>query len=121
MSNEKDTTPGTRVIEEFDAGLFARKLTAVMQQAALSVIDYGATDKKGKVTIDMTITRVGDSRQISVAHRLAYSKPTLRGKAGEDETTSTVFYVHQNGKLSMSPEKQTELFPDKVKAFSQED
>ena len=121
MQPEKDTTPATRVIEEFDAGLFVKKLTTVLQQTALNVIDYGERGKTGKVTIDMTVSRAGDSRQISIAHKLLYSKPTLRGAAGENETTETVFYVHSNGKLSLSPEKQTELFPEKVKAFSQED
>ncbi|WP_197026935.1 hypothetical protein [Methylomonas sp. 11b] len=43
-------------------------------------------------------------------HTLKFSKPTRRGKATEEMTTSTPMYVNNLGCLTISPQTQDDLF-----------
>lgn len=106
---------------EFDAGLFSQKTLEALKDTALAVI-RGDGKKKGKVTIEIELDKIGDSSSVTVAHTLKVSKPTKRGKATEEDTTSTPMYVDNLGYLTIAPQTQEDLFKqenpgDKVAQF----
>lgn len=94
-------------LEELDAGTFAGKLSRAIADVALGVIEH---NKKGKVVLTLNMERIGESGQVTVDHKVAYVKPTLRGKSTEDDTTQTPMYVNKNGHLSVAPDMQTDMF-----------
>lgn len=55
---------------------------------------------------------------MQIAHKLAYSIPTHRGKRGEELTTQTPMYVGRGGKLTIAPDNQMDWVgkPDQVGA-----
>lgn len=94
----------TKTLQELDAGVFASKLTEAIKDVALGVVTHS---KVGSVTIELKMKRLGESNQIMLDHTLKYSRPTLRGKVGEENATSTTLYVAGNGAISIMPETQT--------------
>ena len=100
----------TTVLQELDAGVFASKLSQAVRDVALGAVTHS---KPGKVVIELTMKRLGESNQIMLEHNLKYSKPTLRGKAGEENSTSTALYVAGNGAISIMPDTQTGFQFDK--------
>ena len=86
---------------------FEQKISQALSDAAAGVVDH---NKKGQVTITFDLKRIETSQQVSVAHKLTYARPTARGKMSEETTTSTPMYVGTNGKLSLFPENQGQLF-----------
>ncbi len=101
-------------LEEFDAGVFANKLTRAAQQVALGVVEH---NKAGEINVTLKVTRIGDGGQVKVDHKLKYTKPTMRGKSIEEDTTSTPMHVSaRTGQMSVTPDNQTDLFtPDITK------
>ena len=99
-------------LAEFDAGIFEKKLTRAMQDVVLGVVNNSQKGQKGKVTIELIVSKDSGSDRVDVQHKLTYSKPTMRGKSTEEDTTSTPMYPMRNGALSISPENQTELFQE---------
>ncbi len=97
----------TRPLEEFDAGYFHQKVSKALADVALGVIDHG---KKGKVTITLDLEQIAETTQVNVSHKISYQKPTMRGKATEEDTTTTPMHVNPKGHLSVSPETQTDIF-----------
>lgn len=96
----------SEVMADFDGGVFTNQATAALADAALGVVTHGDKGRKGKVLIELTIERIGESSQVQISHKLAYSIPTRRGKRGEELTTQTPMYVAHGGKLSIAPENQ---------------
>lgn len=94
-------------VQDLDGGTFESKLAQVLSDVAASVID---NQRKGQVTLTFDISRIGSSYQVSVAHTLAFKRPTLRGEMGEKETVATPMHVGQGGRLSLFPENQGQLF-----------
>lgn len=92
---------------EFDAGIFVSKATEALKLAALGTIQ---SSKKGSVTIVLELERIGSSDSVQVKHTLKYTKPTINGKATEENTTSTPMYVDKNGFLTINPQTQDDLF-----------
>lgn len=107
MSNTYDFI---ETLGELDAGVFSAKLSRAVADVALGVMTNGDKGKKGKVTITLDIARIGESSQVQIAHTLAYSKPTKRGKSSEEDTTQTALYVGRGGHLSIVPHNQAQLF-----------
>ena len=106
-----DTMPDTvydftEVLAELDAGQLAAKLSRIVCLVALGVIEHG---KKGKVSLVLDMERLGESSQINLGHQISYSKPTLRGKAGEDDATSAIMHVGRAGAVTIMPESQGAL------------
>jgi hypothetical protein len=101
------TTDITALFNDLDAGVFVERLSAALRDTALGVVTTG---KKGKVTITLDIERQGDSSQVLCKHQIKYARPTAKGKAMEEATTSTPLHVGTGGVLSLFPETQTELF-----------
>ena len=98
-------------LPDLDAGLFVRKLSRAMADTAMAVVSQDGRTKKGRVTITLDIERLNaDGTQVNVTHTLAYSRPTKRGKATEEDATATPMYVGGNGALTLLPFKQNDLF-----------
>lgn len=94
-------------IEELGAGVFKAKLAHVLSEAALgTVIHSDGGSKKGKVTIELVIQKVGDNAQVIVSHKLSHHTPTKRGKRSEEDTTETPFFVGKGGVMTISPPKE---------------
>lgn len=94
-------------LADLEAGVFEQKLGKILSDVAAAVVD---NDRKGKVTVDFTLERIGNSYQVQVNHKLSYAKPTLHGKSSEESTTSTPMYVGTGGRLTLFPEGQEQLF-----------
>jgi len=94
-------------LEELDAGVLLNKISRAAADVALGVVTHG---KKGKVVITLDLDRIGESSQVNVSHKISYIKPTLRGKASEEDTTVTPMYINPHGHMSVSPDVQIDLF-----------
>jgi hypothetical protein len=94
-----------KTLGELDAGIFLDKVSRAMLDVAGSVI---LTHRAGKVVIELTMAQIGETAQIELKHKLTFHKPTLRGKASEEEQTSTSAWVGKRG-LSLMPDTQTSL------------
>lgn len=95
------------VIGDLDAGVFAQKMEAAVSDVAANVVQTG---KSGKVVITFDIKQIASSNQVAVKHKLAYVKPTEKGKVAEENTTETPMHVGPRGKLSLYPESQPDLY-----------
>jgi len=94
-------------ISELDAGVFEQKLAVALAEVSAAVIDH---DKKGSVNITFDLSRISNSHQVAIKHKLTFSKPTSKGKVSEENTTETPMYVGTKGYLSMFPENQSQFF-----------
>jgi hypothetical protein len=100
----------TATLAELDAGLFLLKLSRAVAESALAVAEHGDKGRKAVIKIELTLERIGDSRQLELTHKLAYSKPTRRGKTAEEDITVTPLYVTRKGELAITPDTQLPLF-----------
>ncbi|MEN0584474.1 MULTISPECIES: hypothetical protein [Kosakonia] len=95
---------------ELDGGVFETKVAAALNEVALGVLNNG---NKGKVTLTFDISRLSNSmeeKRVGIVHKLAFVKPTPRGKSSEEDTTETPMYVNRGGKLTVLQEDQGQLF-----------
>lgn len=90
-------------IADLDGGVFDRKLSIALSQVAAASVDQ---DKVGEVSIKFTFKKIPGTQQVHCEHLLKFSKPTLDGKAGEEEKRTTPLHVGKFGKLSIAPENQ---------------
>jgi hypothetical protein len=100
-------TDAEQFISELDGGVFIEKLGAALSEVAAAVIDTGGL---GRVRIDLAFKQLGNGHQVIVAHKLAFERPTMRGKRAEEDTTSTPMHVGRRGSMSLFPEDQHLLF-----------
>ncbi len=91
-------------LKQFDAGVFADKFGLLAQDVAAAVHEF---DKTGKVTIELSMTRIKNTTQIMCAHKLKVSRPTMHGNQTEEATTATALYVGRGGKMTIMPDNQT--------------
>jgi len=87
-------TDASEFLNSLNAGVFAQQLGRALSDVGAGVVDHG---KKGKVTITLEMSRIGESNQVKVNHKLDYSAPTKRGSKREDTTLDTPMYVTENG------------------------
>lgn len=104
MSN---TTDVSTLFNDLDGGVFAERLSAAVRDVALGVV---TNSKKGKVTITLDIEQIGNSSQVQVKHQIKYVRPTAKGRAMEEATTSTPLHVGRGGALTLFPELQVDMF-----------
>lgn len=100
-------TDVTQFLEDLDGGVFIQKLARAISEVAGGVVDHNA---KGKIDIQLTLERIGQSYQVNIGHALKYTVPTLRGKISEEDLTATPMHVNTGGKVSIFPENQNQLF-----------
>ena len=89
---------GVELFDQLDAGIFRQKVSTAFADVALGVAIHG---KKGHVTLTFDFARVGESTQVEMVHKVAFSKPTERGKVSEENTTSTPLHVGVGGALTV--------------------
>lgn len=103
----------TTLFNDLDGGVFVERLSAALRDTALGVVTEG---KKGKVTITLDFERSGESSQVLCKHQIKYTRPTPKGKAMEEATTSTPLHVGVGGVVSLFPESQSDLFQRRAEA-----
>lgn len=101
------TTNLAEVLDDLNGGVFAEQVGRALSDVALGVVNNGDKKRGGKVTITFDMSRIGESTQVAVKHTLAFSKPTSRGKAGEESSGETPMHVGRGGKLTLVPDTQT--------------
>lgn len=103
MTKENQSTSAATDVGEFitdlDGGIFDRKLSIALSQVAAATVD---NDKTGEVVVKLTFARIPGTSQVRCEHTLKYVKPTMDGKAGEEEKRSTVLHVGKFGALSLA-------------------
>lgn len=103
----KNTTNATELFAELGGGAFADQLGVALSNVAESVV---ITGKKGQVTITLDIARIGDSRQVNIAHKLAFKEPTQKGSRSEDTTSETPVFLNAGGDVSVYAQDSHSLF-----------
>lgn len=111
--SDQFTSAATDVAEfitDLDGGVFDRKLSIALSSVAAAVVD---NDKAGEVNIKLSLTRIPGTNQVRCEHTLKFQRPTMDGKASEEEKRSTVLHVGKFGALSLAQPslmgKQTEI------------
>lgn len=97
-------------LSELDAGIFENKISAVLNEVALGVLN---NRQKGEVKITLSLEPMSTSaeeKRVKIKHKLSFTKPTPRGKSSEDDTTETPMFVNRGGKLTILQEDQGQLF-----------
>lgn len=98
----------TAMLADLNGGVFMEQIDAALREAALGVAHTG---KKGKVTITLDLERIGDGMQVECQHKLAFVRPTAKGKKMEESVSITPLYVSGKGVLSLFPiQHQDPLF-----------
>jgi len=108
MSDSAATDVG-EFITDLDGGVFDRKLSIALSQVAAATVD---NDKAGEVNVKFSFKRIPGTSQVHCEHTLKFSKPTMDGKAGEEEKRTTALHVGKFGRLTLAPESQL-TFMDK--------
>ncbi|MDH0063189.1 hypothetical protein [Leclercia adecarboxylata] len=109
MSNER-LTDVPEFMGELDGGVFQNKIAVALSEVAFGVLNNG---QKGKVTLTFELDRMSNSveeKRVMIKHKLAYVRPTPRGKSSEEDSTETPMYVNRGGKLTILQEDQGQLF-----------
>jgi len=92
---------------DLDGGVFESKLSRALSDVAAGVLDHG---KAGKVTVTLSLKQIGQSQQVMINHKLAYTRPTNCGDIGENNETQTPMYVGEKGALTIFMENQGQMF-----------
>jgi len=90
-------------VTDLDGGNFDTKLSTALSQVAANVVDY---DKVGEVSVSLKFKKIPGTSQVHCIHTIKYTKPTLDGKAGEEESRTTALHVGKFGRLTLAPENQ---------------
>ncbi len=104
--SENTSTNFEAVMADLDGGVFVSKISRALSDVAMGTV---LTGKAGKVTVQFDMKQIGESSQIEMAHKIAYVKPTDKGKSTEENTTKTPLHVGKGGKLSLFPEEQEQF------------
>lgn len=98
-----------QTLADLDGGVFLQKLSQAVKDTALGVVAHGDSGRKGKVVVELTMQRIGESSQITMAHKLRFERPTKRGKIAEEDTTETALYVSPRIGVSIMPDNQIDF------------
>lgn len=90
-------------ITDLDGGVFDHKLSVAISAVAAASVD---NDKEGEVNIKLKFKRIPGTSQVHCEHTLKFTRPTMDGKASEEEKRSTPLHVGKYGRLSIAPENQ---------------
>lgn len=110
MQEPNQVTDITTLMEALDGGALGQRLARAVAETARGVI-HSEKKSKGKVTLELEITQIGESQQVHIDHTVTFKRPTPRGTASETHKTSTPMYVTARGVLTLLPQQPTgELF-----------
>ena len=104
MSTPTDTT---EFLNELNGGVFASQIGAALSEVAAGVVDH---DKAGKLVITLDLSRIGETSQVKIKHKLDYKVPTKRGTRSENATLDTPMHVGTGGKITLFAERHDQLF-----------
>jgi hypothetical protein len=107
MSSSSAATDVGEFITDLDGGQFDRKLSVALSQVAAATVD---NDKVGEVTVKFTFKKIPGTQQVHCEHALKFTRPTMDGKASEEEKRNTALHVGKFGRLSLAPENQLGMF-----------
>ena len=93
-------------LADLDGGIFEIKTLEALKDTALHVVETG---KKGKVVIELTLSRISESSQITVLSKLKADTPKPKGRIIEENETETPMYVTAKGVLTPFPQHQLDL------------
>lgn len=88
-------------VGELNAGILVNQLGDTLSEAARATILHGKGTKKGKVTLELTFSQIGDNNQVLVTSKLSKSVPTPRGKKSEENASDTPMYAGKGGVLTI--------------------
>ena len=100
-------TDATQFISELNGGAFQDQLGHIISVVAKGVVKH---NKKGQVTIKFDIARIGESSQVEIAHTLAYTEPTAKGKKYEDTASKTPMHLNAGGDVTAFANHTKQLF-----------
>lgn len=103
MSNEMTIES---LLGDIDGGVFEAKALMALKEAAMRVVETG---KKGKVTIELSFSRISESSQVSVGAKLKADTPKSKGRIIEEDEVDTPMYVGVKGNLSAFPQHQVDV------------
>lgn len=66
--------------------------------------------KPATVSWSMSLDPVKNARMVDIGNKIAYTRPTLRGKSSEEDNTEATAYVSARGVPSIMPYSQDDLF-----------
>lgn len=90
-------------ITDLDGGVFDHKLSIAISSVAAAAVD---NDKEGEVNIKLKFKKIPGTSQVHCEHTLKFTKPTMDGKASEEEKRTTPLHVGKFGKLTLAPANQ---------------
>jgi len=94
-------------MDELNAGILKEKMAHVLSEAALGVVVHGNGRVKAKVSLELTLTRVGENDQVIISHKLSHKTPTKRGFKSEEDTTETPMFVGVGGVMSVTQQPES--------------
>jgi hypothetical protein len=94
------------LLADLGGGAFEQQINRAITDVALNVVTHS---KKGQVTITLDMARIGDSNQMAISHKLAFTQPTSRGKRSEDTSGDTPVHVGYGGIVTIEPNRQTQM------------
>lgn len=94
---------------ELDAGIFAEKIARGVMDTALAVMQH---ERPGEVILKFNFSKAS-IQQVNVGHKITTKAPTKNGFKQETNSTSSVLYVTEKGKMSIFPENQSDMFANK--------
>lgn len=100
-------TDTSEFINSLNAGVFAQQVGRALSDVAAGVVDH---NKKGKVTITLELSPIGESNQVKINHKLDFTQPTKRGSKREDTALDTPMYVTENGLELFQTDPTAQMF-----------
>ena len=99
-----------KTLEELQGGTLIAILTRALADTAMGVADHASGKQKGRVTLTFELTRGQGAFQLELAHKIAYTHPTTRGKKGEESADTSTVFLNTLGHVSVVPDGQGRLF-----------
>lgn len=91
---------------EQNCGITLEKIEHILSDAALATVLHGIGNKKGKVNLEFSLSKIGDGEQVIISTKLSCSIPTKRGKKSEEDITDTPMFVGKGGQLTIDQPKE---------------
>lgn len=100
MNQVSDNTNLDAFFSTLAGGVQKQILEAVLTKTAKGVLTHGAKGRKGKLTIQIDMSRLNDedgNLGLKVESKIAYQLPTKRGDSSENEKRESVMYLTPTG------------------------
>ena len=106
---KRNLTNIAELLGDMNGGTVAQVMEIALSDAALGVLSAGKKSK-ANVSLDINLLRIGESQQVTAVAKLKYKIPTMRGDRSETYAIDTPLYVGRDGKLTVLPENQIDIF-----------